>query len=46
MEFNIMNAIINKLLESKWRPSGSRDSDSQSEVKHGLRQLSFIYDFG
>jgi len=45
MEFNIINAIINKLLESKWRPSGSRDSDSQSKVRHRLRQLFFIYGF-
>ena len=37
--------IYNKLLEAKWRPSGSRDSDSQSQVRHGLRQLFFIYGF-
>ena len=39
-------SLINKLLESKWRPSGSRESDSQSQVRHGLRQLCFIYVFG
>jgi len=41
--FGIINAIVNKLLESKWHPSSSRDSDSQSQVRHGLRQLFFIY---
>jgi len=44
--FGSINAIVNKLLESKWRPSSSRDSDSQSQVRHGLRQLFFIYGFG
>jgi len=44
--FGIINAIVNKLLESKWRSSSSRDSDSQSQVKRGLRQLFFIYGFG
>jgi len=43
--FSIISAIINKLLESKWRPFSSRDSDSQSQVRHGLRQLFFIYGF-
>jgi len=44
--FGIINAIVNKLLESKWRPSSSRDSGSQSQVRHRLRQLFFIYGFG
>jgi len=43
--FSIINIIINKLLESKWRPSSSRDSDSQSQVRHRLKQLFFINGF-
>jgi len=39
MEFSVNKAVINKPLESRWRPSGSRDSDGQSWVRHWLRQL-------